>query len=81
MICRMVKALMAGLILAMGLMMMVFALSAIQTIDWCLDNDIEIPWQSLVLLLMSGLWAAIVVAVPREWYDDLKKALTNLTKE
>ena len=81
MIWRMVKALMAGLILAMGLMMMVFALSAIQTIDWCLDNDIEIPWQSLVLLLMSGLWAAIVVAVPREWYDDLKKALTNLTKE
>lgn len=81
MIWRMVKAFVAGLILAMGMMMAVFALSAVQTIDWCVENQLEIPWQSFALLLLSALWAAIVVAVPKQWYDDLKRALTNLTKE
>ena len=81
MIWRMVKALIAGIMLVMGLMMVLFVISAGQTIDWCIENKVEIPWQASAILVAAVIWSVIVISVPQEWYDDLKKALTNLTKE
>lgn len=71
----------ALVVLIMGVLMMVFALAGLQTIEWCTDNGVPIPWQAYALLAMVAVWCVIAANIGASDYKKLNRFFTKLTEE
>ena len=78
---RLVVAALLAVFMAMGVLMMFFALAGIQTIEWCVEEGLPIPWQAWVMLAAVAVWCAIAANVPGRRLRDLARLLTRATEE
>lgn len=63
-----------------GAILLVFLMGALQTIEYCVDRALPIPWQVYGFLIASVVWAIIASRVLRsDWQkvDGLLKRLLN----
>ena len=59
----------------MSPMMVVFLLSAIQTIEYNIDHSIRVPLLAYALILVVAAWCVIAIKVSR---SDASKAIDKL---
>lgn len=78
---RLIKVLLATTLFAMGIMMAFFALAGLQTIEWCMNDGLDIPWQAWAMLGTVTLWCMIAVNVPDTTLKDIDSFFTKLTEE
>lgn len=78
---RFILAMLAGTFLLMGILMVFFALSGIQTIQWCIDNKTPIPWQAWAMLITVTVWCIIAANIPEKRLKDLDYFTKKLTEE
>lgn len=71
----------AVIITLLGAIMMVFALAAIQTIEWCTDRNIPIPWQAYALLVVVAVWCVMAATLSAKDWDKADRFFKKLTKE
>lgn len=71
----------ALILIAMSLLMGIFALGGLQTIEWCTDQGYPIPWQTYALLACVAIWCIIMVRMPRKDYEKMGKLLDRLSGE
>ena len=63
-----------------GAVLLIFFIGALQTIEYCVDRALPVPWQVYGFLIASVVWAIIASRVPRsDWrkVDSLLKRLLN----
>lgn len=76
------KALLFVLLFAlMDVMMFIFTMAGIQTIEWCTDKGLPIPWQAFALLVTVGIWCVIAVCLCQKHYNKINRFFTKLTEE
>ncbi|MFV0584991.1 MAG: hypothetical protein ACK5N4_23495 [Parabacteroides gordonii] len=71
----------ALIILLIAPVMMMFTLGGIQTIEWCLENGIEIPWQVYALLVCVAIWCVAAIGVTKEDWHKVNRLFDRLTGE
>lgn len=71
----------AVIITFLGGIMMVFALAAIQTIEWCTDKNIPVPWQAYALLVVVAVWCVMAATLSAKDWDKADRFFKKLTKE
>lgn len=78
---RVIMAAMTLVFMAMGLLMMCFAVAGIQTIECCHDQDIPVPWQAWAMLATVAVWCVIAANIPERRIKDMGKLLDKLADE
>lgn len=71
----------ALVVVIMGAFMAVFALAGIQTIEWCQDKNIPVPWQAYALLVVVAVWCVIAANVKEKDWKKADRFFTKLTEE
>lgn len=71
----------AVIITFLGGIMMVFTLAAIQTIEWCTDRNIPVPWQAYALLIIVAVWCVLASTLTAKDWDKADCFFKKLTKE
>ena len=69
------------ILLLMSVLMAVFALGGLQTIEWCLDSGISIPWQAYAMLASVAVWCIILANMPQKELKKMGKILDKLSGE
>lgn len=78
---RVTMAMLTVIFAVMGVFMMVFAVAGLQTIQWCSEAGLPIPWQAWAMLATVVVWCMIAANIsPRRW-KDANRLLTRLTEE
>lgn len=65
----------------MHVMMFVFAMAGIGTIEWCTDRGIPIPGQAYALLIIVGVWCIMTIGVTQRNWKVVDRFFTKLTGE
>lgn len=78
---RLIRVLLTITYCAMWAMMAVFALAGCQTMDWCMRDNIPIPWQAWAMIAVVAVWCVIAVHIPGKSIDEMKRFLEKLTEE
>ena len=60
--------------------MAVFALAGLQTIEWCQDKGIPVPWQAWALLVVVSIYIIICAKMPQKDYERINRLLDKLEK-
>lgn len=77
----MIKAIMTAAFLAMGILMMFFALAGLQTIEECKNQGMPVPWQAWAMLVTVVVWCVIAANLPDKCLKDMDRFLAKLTEE
>lgn len=78
---RLTMAILTAVVAAMGLIMMVFAVAGLQTVQWCKEQGLPIPWQAWAMLATVAVWCVIAANIPARRWKDVNRLLTRLTEE
>ncbi|WP_143813336.1 hypothetical protein [Parabacteroides provencensis] len=65
----------------MSVLMVVFAVGGLQTIQWCIDEGIPIPWQAYAMLASVAVWCIIMANLPKRDFKRMNKLLDKLGGE
>lgn len=65
----------------MSVLMVVFAVGGLQTIEWCIDEGIPIPWQAYAMLVSVAVWCIIMANLPKRDFKRMNKLLDKLGGE
>lgn len=61
--------------------MMVFLLAGVQTIQWCVDRGMQVPWQAYGILVIVAIWCIQAIKVQKgdwkKWNDSFNKKSKN----
>lgn len=60
--------------------MMIFLLAGIQTIEWCLDRGVQVPWQAYGILVVVGIWCILAINVQRGDWEKWNRAFSKKSK-
>lgn len=71
----------ALVVVIVGVLMAVFALAGLQTIEWCTDRGLPIPWQAYALLAVVAVWCVIAANVDEKDWKKTSRFFTKLTEE
>lgn len=63
----------ALIIILLSPFMAVFALAGCQTIEWCQDKGIPVPWQAWALLAVVSIYIVICAFMPQKEYDKVDR--------
>ncbi|MDD4406175.1 MAG: hypothetical protein PHO36_15610 [Parabacteroides sp.] len=61
----------ALVILLTGPFMLMFAVSALQTIEWNIENDTPVPFLAYVLLVAVAVWCVCAAKLRKSDIDEL----------
>lgn len=78
---RFTIAVFTAIFAAMGVVMMVFAVAGLQTIQWCRENGTDVPWQAWAMLATAAAWCVIGANIPGKAWKDMGKLIDRLTEE
>lgn len=77
---KVIRILAFVVVFVMWLLMAFFALAGYQTIEWCIDNGTEIPWQVWAMLSTVFTWCVLMLNIPSraqrdfvrfiDWFSD-----------
>ena len=65
----------ALIVILMSPLMLVFLLSALQTIEYCSTNHLQIPTAAYILLLVVAIWIYVSVKVSSEDTTEAKRKI------
>ena len=75
-----IRILAFAVVCTMWVLMAFFTLAAYQTIEWCVDNGIEIPGQVWAMLATAAAWCVLMLNIPTraqerfvrfvDWFSD-----------
>lgn len=71
----------ALVVVIIGAFMAVFAMAGIQTIEWCRDRGLPVPWQAYALLAVVAIWCVIAANIDVKDWKKLDRFFKKLTKE
>lgn len=60
--------------------MMIFLLAGIQTIEWCLDRGVQVPWQAYGILVVVGIWCILAINVQRGDWEKWNRTFSKKSK-
>lgn len=63
----------ALIIILISPFMAVFALAGLQTIEWCQDKGVPIPWQAWALLVVVSIYIIICARMPQKDYEKIDR--------
>ena len=73
---------MKGIILTLlSPFMAVFALAGCQTIEWCTNKNIPVPWQAWALLAVVTIYIILCALMPQKEYDKIDRFFKKLEDE
>lgn len=61
----------------MSPLMLVFAVSAMQTIEYCDSHNMNRPIEAYLLLLVVGIWCYVACKMSSAATDETKKKINN----
>lgn len=76
-----IRILAMAVVCMMWLLMAVFTLAALQTIEWCVDSGTEIPGQVWAMLATATAWCILMVNIPSRAQRDFIRFTNRMTDE
>lgn len=76
-----VRILAFAVVFSMWLLMAFFTLAAYQTIEWCVDNGTDIPWQAWAMLATSAVWCVLMLNIPSQAQRDFIRFVDWMSDE
>ncbi|WP_143813413.1 hypothetical protein [Parabacteroides provencensis] len=71
----------ALILLIMSVLMVLFAVGGLRTVEWCLDSGIPVPWQAYAMLASVAVWCIIMANMPEKDFKRMGKLLDKLSGE
>lgn len=68
-------------VFVMWMLMAFFTLAAYQTIEWCVDNGTEIPWQAWAMLITAATWCILILNIPTRAQKNFNRFIDWLSDE
>lgn len=68
-------------VFVMWTLMAFFALAGLQTIEWCVNEGMEIPVQAWAMLATVAIWCILMVNIPSQAQRDFIRFMDWMSDE
>lgn len=76
-----IRILAMAVVCMMWVLMAVFTLAGLQTVEWCVESGTEIPGQVWAMLATAAAWCVLIVNIPSRAQRDFIRFVDRMTDE